>query len=198
MTKRLSNPRRPGGAIPVVAVRPDGQPAGFFDAIIDAARHCGVSYRGVRDCLRGRRKTCHGLKWYHADDFKALFFAHSEKLRFTPDPDRSPDGTFRKGSAAHLGYRWSEEQRRAQSRKIKEAYASGRLRATGHGNGGANAIPVVELETRRSWPSARECAAAVGLSPSAVCRLMRLGRRSRVTNCHYWRESEYERIFPNK
>lgn len=195
MTEKLSSPRRSGGIVPVVAVRPDGQPAGFFDAIVDAARHCGVSYRGVRNCLHGRRNTCHGLKWYFADDFRELYLAHSDKLRFTPDPNRAANGFFRKGSTAHLGYRWSEKQRRAQSERIRQAYATGRRKPHHKGNGGASAVPVVEFETRRSWLSARECAAAVGLSPSAVSRLIKLGCRSRVTRCHYWRKDEYERIF---
>lgn len=195
MTKKLSNPRRSGGIVPVVAVRPDGQPAGFFDAIIDAARFCGVSYRGIRNCLHGRRKTCHGLKWYLADDFRELYLAHPEKLRFTPDRNRSANGTFCKGSAARLGHRWNERQRRAQSCKIKDAYASGRAHVSHHGNGGASAVPVIEFETRRSWPSARECAADIGLTPSAVCQLIKHNYRSRATRCHYWRKADYDKVF---
>lgn len=187
--------KRTGGVMKVVAVRPDGQPAGFFDAIIDATRLFGISYKGIRNCIHGKRKTCHGLMWYPEPLFRELFISHPERLKFQPDPNRSIRGAYKKGSKANLGNRWSEEQRRRKSEQTREGYRKGLYNRSVCNCAGRNRIAVVEMETERVWPSYAACAQTLGVTSGAVYYAIHHGNKIRKTGHHYWPLSEYNKIF---
>jgi hypothetical protein len=184
--------KRTGGVISVVAVRPDGEIAGTFDAMIDAERFCGVKTRGIRDCVHGRRKTCKGLMWYRNDEeFKHKYLTDRDSLKFELDPNRDICGRLRKGHKVKVGSHLSEEAKRAKSELMKRLRQNKDfIRKTAESH---RKISVVEVETGRRWRSVKEAAEALGSSIGTINYHIHHGGKCRKNGCHYMTEELYNK-----
>ena len=159
-------------AIPVVAIKPSGELAGYFENMTLASRatktnNANISH-AVRDgyCVRG-------LKWMKEEDYRGRT---KEELAFRRDDYRDIQGRFKK-DVENPYKNWfrtlpledKERIRREASERLRNYFAT---HGTDYlkGNKGSKGHPVVDLTTGKEYAKVKDCARDLGVSHSLVSR----------------------------
>lgn len=184
---------------PVVAVNPDGQVAGCFDTITNAAKACGAGKSAISwSCRKG--SICKGLRWYYEEDFRKIYEEQRiDELKFTLNPNLDiKTGHFRKGHKLNVGRKYKatigKESRSDFYREICR-----RLLNDPNSNFGPNrkGLPskskkVICVDSGETFPSVAECSRQTGLTLSALYASIK--RMTRCGGRKYMYYSVYEEI----
>ena len=174
----------------IVAINPNGTIAGWFDCINDAAAYLHANRNNIGRCLSGKQRRCHGLMWYrYTEEFKRDHMLHPEKYRHEARPGHNLQGKFCQGNS--ISYKWNEEQKAAASERLKQQWKDGVRKPIKCFH--PEAIPVVEIETGRTWNSIGECAKDIGIEPCTLSITMRRRGISGKYKRHYMRKDLYDK-----
>lgn len=123
----------------------------------------------------------------------AIYFSQDTEALKTPvNETRNDDGTFKKGHSYFKGRKrkMTPEYRENRRANMLRQHALGLLKA----DPSRNWKPVVEIETRRVFPSIGHAADATGYTYGGMQALLRWTHKSRKTGCHYCLKSIWDRI----
>lgn len=168
---------------PVVAVKPDGGIALYFNNPSEAVRVGGINSGNLYQALQKKKKTANGYMWYYREEHERLWFENPDQLKWQIDPNHT---YFKSGAKkGHVGFtkgkklKFTErglERRREASRKGHER----RMReGTYEKIAEKNRRSVVCVETGQVYPSVTDCANALGVNTTSVCGAIKHSHKCR-------------------
>ena len=151
----------PGHKHPVVAIKPDGSIAGYFDFIKDAVEKYGMDRHSITDsCKRGT--ICRGLKWMYEEDYRKYYMeCRTNELAYTLDPNRDRyTYHFCKGHHAGNGLR---KRKAEDQQKHKQKFFEMVKRLRQEGKIKPRFKPVLCVNTNQRYNSIKECSQALNI-----------------------------------
>lgn len=174
---------------PVVAVRPDGGVAMYFNCPSEAIHQGGINAGNLYAALRKEARVAGGYMWYFRDEHERLWFENPEQLKWTPSPLHAYFRRgYRKGAQVVKGKKFKLSEETLQKRRDVAALLNDRMRETNGWN--ISRKPIVCIETGEVYPSLKAC------SESISCPLSSLHRH--LNNGSPFKGKHYEYKNPNR
>ena len=174
---------------PVVAVKPDGGVALYFNNPSEAIRKGGINSGNLYQALSGKKKTANGYMWYYREEHERLWFENPEQLKWKLDPchsyfkrgARKGNPGITKGKKLKITERGLEQRKDALKKAHEKMVQEGIYRRMGE----RKKRSVQCVETGQTYPSITECAKAVGASISSVFGAVKHGYRCKGNHYTY-------------
>lgn len=168
----------------IIAVKPSGEVAGYFDCIADVKRHYPtLNLRNIRKSLNQTRRRAYGFRWMLLEEYRQTLIEKGETaLSYETDKQRDIHGRFVKGSAARKGLKpyehkteeWKEQHKEQMRELAKKRFADpndnwGKVRFNGK--------PLRDLTTGKVYANGQEWSKDTGLGYWHISRAIKCGYR---------------------